>query len=291
MKEQGALLNVDVCFKVVRTDSVLNFMNETRQNAERRRLDPNDALAEAMTGATVVTRYNQKTYKIDRIDFAQSPASTFDKQGTPTTYQEFYKTRYNEEIKELNQPLLINKDRRTGNEVALIPELCQLTGLTDSMRADFRLMQDMAKIVHTNAEAKMKEITHLMNHFKSNEKCVEKQKLWHLNFSEEPQSMTGFKYTAGNLLLGAKPNGSACTIDVDKQARQLDRLIQGKMFTQTELSKWAIFHGDRDAQIGNQFKSTMKECLDTCGYSKSEPQVCAVKPSMKPDNWIRELKK
>ena len=32
-----------------------------------------------MTGATVVTRYNQKTYKIDRVDFAQSPATTFDK--------------------------------------------------------------------------------------------------------------------------------------------------------------------------------------------------------------------
>jgi aubergine-like protein len=56
----------------------------------------------------------------------------------------------------------------------LIPELCQLTGLTDAMRADFRLMQDLAKIVHTNAEAKIKEIKNLMNHFSQNAKCVEK---------------------------------------------------------------------------------------------------------------------
>jgi len=80
----------------------------------------------------------------------------------------------------MNQPLLINKDRRTGNEVSLIPELCQLTGLTDAMRANFNLMKDLAQIVHTNAEAKIKEIKNLMNHFKSNAKCVEKQKLWHL---------------------------------------------------------------------------------------------------------------
>jgi aubergine-like protein len=79
---------------------------------------------EALTGTTVVTRYNQKTYKVDRVDFAQSPATTFDKQGTPTSYQEYYRTRYNENIGDMNQPLLINKDRRTGNEVALIPELC-----------------------------------------------------------------------------------------------------------------------------------------------------------------------
>ena len=86
----------------------------------------------------------------------------------------------------MNQPLLINKDRRTGNEVALLPELCQLTGITDAMRADFRLMKDLAQIVHTNADAKIKEIKNLMTHFKSNPKCVEKQKLWHLKFTETP---------------------------------------------------------------------------------------------------------
>ena len=86
----------------------------------------------------------------------------------------------------MNQPLLINKDRRTGNEVALIPELCQLTGLTDAMRADFRLMKDLAQILHTNADAKIKEIKNLMTHFKTNAKCVEKQALWHLKFNETP---------------------------------------------------------------------------------------------------------
>lgn len=131
-------------------------------------------MQQGLTGATVVTAYNQKTYKVDRVDFAQSPQTTFDKQGTQTSYMEYYKTRYNQTIKDPNQPLLINKDRRTGLEVALVPELCQLTGLTDAMRADFRLMQDLAKIVHTNAEAKIKEIKNLMHHFKTNEKCKEK---------------------------------------------------------------------------------------------------------------------
>lgn len=71
-----------------------------------------------------MTKYNQKTYKVDRIDFNQSPETTFDKSGTQVSYKEYYKTRYNEDISECNQPLLINKDRKTGNEIALIPELC-----------------------------------------------------------------------------------------------------------------------------------------------------------------------
>jgi len=81
---------------------------------------------------------------VDRVDFAMSPESTFDKEGTQVSYSQYYKTRYNENVSDPNQPLLINKDRKTGNEVALIPELCNLTGLTDTMRADFRLMKDLA---------------------------------------------------------------------------------------------------------------------------------------------------
>jgi aubergine-like protein len=144
MKERGCLLNVDVAFKVVRTDSVLDYMNQLREKAEQKNQDWQEAISEGMVGCTVVTRYNQKTYKIDRVDFGMSPETTFDKQGTQTSYSAYYKEKYNEGINDPNQPLLINKDRKTGNEVALIPELCQLTGLTDAMRADFRLMKDLA---------------------------------------------------------------------------------------------------------------------------------------------------
>jgi hypothetical protein len=34
------------------------------------------------------------------------------------------------------------------------------------------------------------------------------------------------------------------------------------MFTQPELKTWGIFYGDRDAQIANQFASTLKQCFD-----------------------------
>jgi aubergine-like protein len=81
------------------------------------------------------------------------------------SYAEYYKTRYNENISDLNQPLLIHKDRKTGNEVALIPELCQLTGLTDAMRADFKLMKDLATILHTNADKKFLSAKIFFKHF------------------------------------------------------------------------------------------------------------------------------
>ena len=42
------------------------------------------------------------------------------------------------------------------------------------MRADFRLMKDLAEIVHTNADRKVNECKNLFEMFNSNAKCVEK---------------------------------------------------------------------------------------------------------------------
>jgi aubergine-like protein len=186
MKERGALLNIDVAFRVVRTDSVLNHISQLREKAEQRGGDWQEAVSEGIVGCTVVTRYNQKTYKVDRVDYSMSPETTFEKDGKPVSYAQYYQEKYKENISDSNQPLLINKDRRTGAEVALVPELCQLTGLTDSMRADFRLMKDLAQIVHTNADKKVMEIKNLFATFARNSKCVEKQKQWHLKFKETP---------------------------------------------------------------------------------------------------------
>jgi len=82
MKETGVLLNIDVCFKVVRKDSVLDFMNDLRGKCEQQNKDYTEETQNALVGSTVVTRYNQKTYRVERIDFAQSPETTFDKSGT-----------------------------------------------------------------------------------------------------------------------------------------------------------------------------------------------------------------
>lgn len=70
LKEGGALLNVDVCFKVIRTDTVFKYLQELTKNAGRNNKDPQEYVNDNLAGCTVVTRYNQKTYKIDRVDFA-----------------------------------------------------------------------------------------------------------------------------------------------------------------------------------------------------------------------------
>lgn len=98
------------------------------------------------------------------------------------------------------------------------------------MRADFRLMKDLAEIVHTNADRKVSECKNLLDIFNSNPKCLEKQKLWHLKFVENPTQLKGFKYKAGNMVMGAKGSGERNQFDIEGCAREIDRKIQDKMY-------------------------------------------------------------
>jgi mRNA-degrading endonuclease RelE of RelBE toxin-antitoxin system len=56
MKENGVMLNIDVCFKVLRNDSALTHLNKLKEEAERKGGDWLKNLQEDIQGLTVVTR-------------------------------------------------------------------------------------------------------------------------------------------------------------------------------------------------------------------------------------------
>lgn len=48
-------------------------------------------------------------------------------------------------------------NKKTGEEIYLIPELCYMTGLTDHMRDNFKIMREVNSIMLTDAPQKIKE--------------------------------------------------------------------------------------------------------------------------------------
>lgn len=93
-----------------------------------------------MIGCIVITKYNNKTYRIDDIDWDSHPAKTFNFKGEEITYATYMQRKYQINIRDLKQPLLVSRakarDVRAGMSeiVNLIPEVCYMTGLTDAMR-------------------------------------------------------------------------------------------------------------------------------------------------------------
>lgn len=111
-----------------------------------------------IVGKVVMTKYNQKTYRVTDIDFGASPENEFvQKDGTKISYVDYYQNKYGQAIKDKGQPLLINENAKTGVKIVLIPELCAMTGLSDEMRSNFKLMKDLSKLTNVSSDKRLKE--------------------------------------------------------------------------------------------------------------------------------------
>lgn len=87
-------------------------------------------------GKSVMTIYNWKIYRVDRIEFKMSPMDGFtNDEGQKIAFYDYYKERYKVEIQVQHQPLLVHVDWKKDNtekELYLIPELCVMTGLNEN---------------------------------------------------------------------------------------------------------------------------------------------------------------
>lgn len=131
-------INIDSSFKVLRSTT---FYEELRNSQDYTQLE----------STIVMTVYNYKFYKVNRVNQDFTPASEFAKEdGTSISYMEYYKQRYNISIKDARQPLIevLEKSRKKNEEkiLYLIPELCVLTGLSNEMRSNFQTMKQLSTI-------------------------------------------------------------------------------------------------------------------------------------------------
>lgn len=140
--EKDILLCVESITKAMRPETIYKIM---KGYYDRQTSNWTDLFADAVLGTIVQATYTArpKTYRIDDIDYRKSPLSTFNMKGEDITYVEYYKRKYQVVINDHAQPLLISRtkarDQRGGEEedtIALIPELCLATGLTQEMRAN-----------------------------------------------------------------------------------------------------------------------------------------------------------
>lgn len=61
-----------------------------------------------MIGSVVLTDYNNKTYRVDDVDFTMNPESKFRyKNGEMISFVEYYKNRYQIKIKDVSVMLIV----------------------------------------------------------------------------------------------------------------------------------------------------------------------------------------
>ncbi|XP_034872704.1 piwi-like protein 1 isoform X5 [Mirounga angustirostris] len=168
--ENNIMLCTDVSHKVLRSETVLDFMFNLYHQTEEHKFQ--EQVSKELIGLIVLTKYNNKTYRVDDIDWDQNPKSTFKKaDGSEVSFLEYYRKQYNQEITDLKQPVLVSQPKRRRGPggtlpgpAMLIPELCYLTGLTDKMRNDFNVMKDLAVHTRLTPEQRQREVGRLIDY-------------------------------------------------------------------------------------------------------------------------------
>lgn len=73
----------------MRNDTVYDLMQEVHRS-DRSNFQNN--FKQKALGLTVLTGYNNKTYRVDDVDFGKSPMTEFDQRGTKISLKNYYAT-------------------------------------------------------------------------------------------------------------------------------------------------------------------------------------------------------
>lgn len=134
-------------------------------------------------------------------------------------------------------------NKRTGFVAYLVPELCLMTGLTDIMKDDFKVMRDIKREVLTDAPVKVKECQKLFSILDSNQRTADVMKEFDFQFIKNPLKVKAVKYEAGNYVMGkSEASNQIIKFDIESNGRDLEKKVQNKMFEQPPISKWGIFY-------------------------------------------------
>lgn len=85
--EEDILVCAEITHKVMRMETIYDIMARTR----REERDFKKAFMERVLGTTVLTAYNNKTYRIDDVNFDKRASETFETKNGPETYVNYYK--------------------------------------------------------------------------------------------------------------------------------------------------------------------------------------------------------
>ncbi|XP_056198802.1 piwi-like protein 1 [Falco biarmicus] len=274
--EESIMLCTDVSHKVLRSETVLDFMYSLYYQVEEEQRF-RDACTKELIGLIVLTKYNNRTYRVDDIDWDASPQCTFRKaDGSEISYVDYYKRQYNQEITDLNQPVLISQSRRKRGTVmpvpvVLIPELCFLTGLTEKMRSDFNMMKDLAVHTRLPPEQRQCEIGKLIDCIQKDDSVQKELRDWGLSFDSNLLSFTG------RVVQGEKILQPGAVFDYNPQFADWSKETRGTpLICAKPLDNWLLVYTRRNCDVANTLLQNLFKVTPSMGIKMNKATMIEV---------------
>uniref|UniRef100_A0A671UFG7 Piwi-like protein 2 n=1 Tax=Sparus aurata TaxID=8175 RepID=A0A671UFG7_SPAAU len=264
----GLYLCIDVSHKVLRNDSVLNVMNMLYQQSKE---NFQDECTKELIGSIVITRYNNRTYRIDAIEWDKSPKDTFTLMDDSSKCM-FFKN-YGITIKEMDQPLLMHRPKeraRPGGkqiitgEILLVPELSFMTGISEKMRKDFRTMQEVTMHINVSGEQHTSSIKQLLKNISTNPESQKELSRWGLEISSQ-LLIKGRTLPVETICLQSSSFATGADSSWSRE------VVRDASISSIPLNIWAVFYPRRCAEQAEELVSTFKKVAGPIGVRLERP--------------------
>ncbi|XP_060658910.1 protein piwi [Drosophila nasuta] len=268
--ERDIMLCSEIAHKVMRTETVYDILVRSSQNPARHQ----EEFRMNVLGLIVLTDYNNKTYRINDVDFTKSPLATFNCKGRDISFVEYYLTKYNIRIRDHKQPLLVSKNKdkaqnTNANElVILIPELCRVTGLTDNMRSNFQLKRAMADHTQLNPARRIDRLRTFNRRLQTTPESVRVLNDWNMKLDENLVEIQG-RIIAPQKILFLNNRISA-----GDQADWTRYFRDNQMFTTPSqgLDRWAVIAPQRNSRDLRTLLQNLNQVARGMGFQIRSPR-------------------
>lgn len=217
----GIMMNLDSKTKIIQDVTLLQMIDVIydthRDNVQER-------VRNELTGKVVITKYNNRTYKIEDVDFDMTPQNRFTMRGGggEETYTNYYKRQYNLTVRNTTQPLLrakvenVARRRRememagdsgtTDTPIMLLPEFCYMTGLSEEQNKDTRLKLlriQASQVPPTNKVASLRQFVQKMH---DTPLVRTRCQAWKYNYARDLAEVKGRQLEQVEILTGRQPD-------------------------------------------------------------------------------------
>lgn len=285
--EKDILLCAEITHKIMRNENVLSLLYDCQQSETK---NYKQAFKDRIIGTIVLTDYNNRTYRVDDIDWNSSPASKFQKSdGSSISYIDYYKDRYKKNITQPSQPMLISRAKKReiragmSENVYLVPELCRLTGLTDAQRANFQLMKALGEHTRVGPSARIYKLLQFSQRLRNEPKIIEELRQWDMKLSTEIVEFGG-RVLPQETIIGGEDRKYPTGKDVD----WTKSLRSNPMIVSSNLMKWVLVTPNRFQDSAQQFLQVLSKAAQGMKWSISRPVLHVINDD-RPPTYVQAL--
>ena len=276
--EKGNFINVSLKNKIESSENILEYLNKWIHGDKY----THNKIRKDLIGRWFY--FYKKKYKIDEILFDRNPVNqTLYSNGKTLTLKNYYIEKYKIDIKNNNQPLILNYKKGPQGQILTtyyIPELCTFSGLDEMQQKDNYFMKELSRITKIDPETRVKQTNKFLELLKGENKkgegqlsSKEKLELYGIIVQPPQESFYGYLMEEPKILAGRNKT-------ISTTSRQFP------LFSKKEMKSWLCFYEKSNYNEAETLFNCLSKASKAYGLNITEPEWVEMHNKSRAIDWI-----